>query len=402
MTAINKTQNTFWVNQPIFNESKTMIFSRPIQEKLANQPVDFGSTYIVSKLDINNDQQLGEVIDFLNNNYYDKTIPMVKANETFNTKRYSLIFNKSLFKFITGNNSTTICVRLAYNNILVGVISGYPQRYQLKNKQQELIDTTILCVDKRLRSKSITSKLLTEFRNQFTDGNLKSGIFNSNRNIPNPLCKITTYQRPLTPDRLNEMGYFDIKDKSIIHKVIDKYTIIRKLPDNIKKATPSMFNKLHALYSEYMEKFDVHAIYTVDQLQTILQNEIVSTYVIYDKKVPTGNRTDADIIDFFSFYNYNTQYDMSSDANIIKSARLFIHTILSNDITTRRLTEYAAIAAHSELCNMFYITNTMELNEVLSDIDNHYSYDSDYYVNMYNWELPSMKPEQISRFVMVN
>ena len=66
------------------------------------------------------------------------------------------------------------------------------------------------------------------------------------------------------------------------------------------------------------------------------------------------------------------------------------------------MAEYASIAAYNEGMDLIYITNTLELNDVLSDIDNNYTLDADYYINMYNWEIPVMKPEQISRFVLLN
>lgn len=393
MTSNNQKSHTFWNNQPVSQNTINMVFSRCIKDQLDKQEVKSLGPLEFVELAANN---IEEMVEFMNNNYYDSKVEYVKANNAFSTKKYNMQFTPNILNIILGPNNYVLGMRLKMNNMLVGMISGFPQKYQLKDKTATCYDISLICVDKRLRCKQTCNNLIMEFYNRILEKGYKNGIYTTNREVPTPCSKISVYKRPLNPSKLYDLGYFEISDKTIVEKIIDRYTIIRKLPDNIVKMDNNMIKDIYDLYTEYMERFDLHAIYTMDELNKVLTTTGVNTYVIYDKTLKRNNQNK--IIDFFSFYTY----DIEINKTIVKSARLYLHTILSDELTARRMTEYVSIAAHVEGMDLLYLTNTMELNEVLSDVDNNYVYDSDYYVNMYNWEIPVMKPDQISRHVMIN
>jgi hypothetical protein len=381
-TIKNQNKSTFWERQSVIHDKTKMIFSRKIEKDIIKQKQELTNALEFIELDVKNDHDMKNMADFLNKNYYDEMM------------RYTTVFTEKYIRFLMGTNSTILCLRLKVNNMLAGVICGSVNKYQLKNQTSDCVDISLFCIDRRIRTKSSSNKLMEEFKNRIIDKGYNVGIMTTNRSVTVPLTNLALYKRPLNPVKMNKYNYFEETSKlpgKMLEKLIDRYTIIRKLPENIIKMTKSMIDSIYKLYKEYMEKFDLHVIYTQDSLYEVLSNDEVSTYVIQDKM--------NNVVDFFSFYKFEQSVKLHT--TVINAAGMYLHTILSEEITARRITEYVSIAAFNENIDLLYVTNSLEINEVLNDIDNNYLINSDYNINMYNWESPCMNPDQLCRFIMI-
>jgi hypothetical protein len=378
--------STFWNQRPVPASIKNMVFSQQIDPKPTPIQTVPKSQYTIVNLDQNN---LEEIVDFLNANYHDSKFTLVDTNNLVTTKKYHTVFDKSFIP----SNSQILGLRLNYNNQLVGLMVGTPKTYQLKNKKSTGLQVTLLCINKLIRGKSTTTYLMSEFVNRF-QSSYPMGLFFTEATVPTPISKVSVYKRPLNPQKLYDIGYFEIKDKTVVTKMIDKYTIIRKLPSNIIKLNPEWIPKLHSIYNEYMERFDFHQIYTLEEFTSYITEPHVDTYVIFSKQ---KDIVADNILDFFSFGRFQIRTELTT----LNCANLLLYTAQSDEITSRRLADYASIAAFTEQLDLLYLTNTSELSDVLSDIDNCYTLDCTYNINLYNWELPPMKPEQLALSVPV-
>jgi glycylpeptide N-tetradecanoyltransferase len=376
----------YWKNQPVKLNKKQMLVSRSIQDKLELEDVNIASIYELVDIDLNNDTEMNTVSEFLKSNYIENL-----------TNKFRTVYSKDLIKWSIGSTGLIIGLKLKYNGILVGTIASNIIKTQIKNKVVELGNINYLCIDSRIRQKGYAEKLMTEMKNRLINNGYNSAIFSTDRYVPTPIIRMRQFHRPLNYEKIANLSYAEVNKNSlsgtdkdtILSDLIDKYKITQKMPSNIIKMDLSHIEQCYKLYNSYMDRYDLHNIYTLAEFINIFSNsDLVSTYVVLG--------TNDKVKDFFSFY----KTESIKSNTTVKCANMLIYTLKGLDYTVRKIMDYMAIAAHTEGMDVLNGTDQMENKELFGDPNNEFLPDDYLYYNLYNWECPQLLLGQVCKSVI--
>lgn len=381
----------FWSTQPVNFEKSTVVTSKPIQEKLVAEQVVLPAGFDWEVCDLNNNQTLTDVATFLQKNYVEDI-----------TNQFRLHYSSEFIKWAIGDTGVLLCIRLKVNNMIVGTVSATIKNMQVNDAVAKMGEVNFLCVDTRLRNKSLVTKLISEIKNTLVQKGVTSGFFTTTRYIPTPFCKVKYFHRPVNYIKLYAANYVAkdaTEDKKQYHMNVNKFSLMGKLPDTgsnrVEKLTLNNSEEAFKLYVDYSDRFNFHDVYTLDEFRYWFINNQVSSYVIFE-----NNK----IVDMFSYYKLNSHVLASSTdpQNIpeyVKGAYMFMYTSLIN--TPRKILDLATMSAHQENLDVLTITNIMENEEELLEPNGDYLPGSgELHYNFYNWTCQTMQPGQLCKVAL--
>lgn len=382
----------FWKNEPTIKNKTNMVSSKIINSNLQASTAEiFNSNISSHELDLEDNTKLTPVLEFL--------------NKFYSESKTKLIFTKEYLKFNLLNESKLFYFTNTTQNTIIGTIAYTINNMRIKTQNVNLAEIKLLCLSNDYRHNNYAEKLILFIKNKLLSMGVKVGLFTTNRYIPTPITKIDYYCRPINYQKVLDSKYTvdginnhkndktdkDAKEeykKNLEYNLL-VYKITRKLPKNIIKFDETMLStygkNLFDIYLTYMEQYDFYTKYTYNEFINLLLNPIVSVYLILDEnKIP---------IDFFSFYKTTH----SSNINV---SHLLLYSIISSTFSVVKLLEWFAVTSNDEKLDVFEVPNTFENAEILTDPDSLFkprNTEDMQYINLYNWECPVLKSNQIGR-----
>jgi len=389
-----KYKYTFWSNKPVkqFNENiiNSNIIEDLTQRKVyaSDEPITLPSSLEWINVNLKDELMMNKVVEFLQLYYLpdeqDKFIP---------------VYSTSFIKWMLGITGFLIAIVSKSNSTICGVVGGMVKTMTVFDKTEKFGSVKFLCALPLYRKKKIAYTLIDESVRRLVKLGVKQGYFVTERCVPSPVTTIRYYDRPINYIKLQKIKYIDIGGEP--EKVQTKFDLKTSVSHNYVEMTKEHIEMVYVLYNKYIVKYNVYIQYTQTELETLLLNECVNSYVVLDNN---------NVVDFISYYKLT--YNVIGSDEKINTGVLFLYTCINKacDEMVENILKFAKI---NEL-DLFTVNDTMMIRDVLftkdytieeeSDIE---SYDRVFehkfirstktlHLNYFNWKCPTMKSNQVS------
>ena len=397
-----KKKNTYWENKPVKKLNDKEFPKNSKIELLRKRKIYNSDTPIELKplewnsLDLNNDNEINKICDFLNKYY------MIDQS-----KKFILEYTKEYLLWSIKNE----LLNLFLNDEIIGTVSYSVMKLNIFDKIEKFGCVNYLCVLPKFRQKNLGEKQLVNvlideaIRRLAKYHELNAGIFTTERFVPTPISSIRYFFRPLNYKKLFEHNFYSIPGD--IEKIHERFNENVKPSSYYFKANKEDINKIYELYNEFMKKFNLFVKYSEEELQKLLFNSIVKCYVMKNKN--------NEIVDFVSFYQQNQL--VSGTDKKIKNSDLFLYSCLTEDITllisntirlVKRDTDSDLLNVSDVMMNSeFLLSNKIRSIEDSDENDYNKIYDYKFiksdgkiHLNFFNWNCADLYTNQISWFAI--
>lgn len=336
------------------------------------------------ELDYTNNKIILEMSIFLNKYY------MYEEGDDF-----SLEYSPSMLKWYLNipNDNKNICLglRLKDNNRLVGVISGIFFKGSFYKNMVNVMDVNFFCINPKLRCKGLAEKMIDEItRKCIIENNVYHSVSSCSRKIPNNICELKYYHRPLNFIKLVETNFYDIPNDVCIQSANENFKLHYNSNNNFRKININDIDKIHELLNNYFDNFSIHFIFTKKQIKYLFINEFVDSYV-WDYN--------GEITDFISYYKikYRTINPNKESNKYINIAQIFYYANFKNTLYT--LGKNILIKAKENNMDVFNCLNDMNNNEIIDNLNftegtgilRHY---------LYNWIVNKLEPSDTAKHII--
>ena len=263
------------------------------------------------------------------------------------------------------------------------------------------------------RKKKIAFTLIDEIVRLSVKSGVQQGCFTAERCVPSPITTIRFYHRPINYVKLQKYDFVDVESTNEKHpeKIQKTFDVDGSIPENCVEMGDVYIDEVYQLYSSYINKYNIYVNYSKDQLtHYLLKNPtIVRSYVYLNEN--------NNVVDFFSYYNLNSIVTAKSTSvenpnDKIFAGYLFLYTC--NEIATSDFMGNLLKVATSNKLDVFNVTDTMIISEVLfaSDVKNDCDSDNNdgndsyqfgflkgtgkVHFNFFNWKCPKITTKQLS------
>lgn len=377
-----KYEYKFWNTQPVIKFDQIVSTDQAIN---STKP-DMGNLETVTKLppdyiwvnfDLNNDNDIDEIVLFLNKHYTPESENKFKMHFTSNFLKWRYLNSEYIW----------LGVRSQTSNILVAIISGIVNKVQLNRNKLDLVECNYMCCHPKLRGKRLVPVLIKELTRQFNIKGYYYGMHLNQNYIPSPILTVNTYHRALNFKTAINSGFVKLAEGMTIKQVKQNH----KLPNepinkNFKKMEQKHLDQCFNLFNTYMDKFNYHPIFTQEQFQHIfLDNKYISCYVLEDDE--------CNVLDFASYFHITFDVtDPSSSYKFVTRGYLFYYTSLNE--TVFRLIKDLLIIAKNNGVDIMSTTDIMENYCFLLELD--FTKGQYLYNYLYNWQSRPLKNIQCS------
>jgi glycylpeptide N-tetradecanoyltransferase len=371
----------FWNTQPVPGLDEFVGRNEVINPNIYDEPFDcdLPKGYIYLNLDINNEDHLMKMTDFLDKYYI--------LNEHSKFKSY---YSASFLKWHFKKSSICLAVIVEKTQMLVGLITAQFNKNQIYTTQMNVAEVNFMCVHPIIRKKRLCPILIKSLIGKIKSisPEVKQSLFMTNTYLPKPFSSVHYYNRPIQIEPLLESGLNSLPENVTVE------TIKKNL--HLSKTPISRFVKLDLNYvadamnvlNKYFGKFTCHPVFTEDEFKHVfLNNEFVSSYVFL-------NETSNEVTDFASYYKLPTK--SVDDKYNIECGYLYYYS--SNVETIMTILNNILIIAKNDGMQTFNALNIMENNINLTDLKFEESNKEIYYY-MYNYKCVGMNNNQLAKIM---
>lgn len=385
LEAAKQYKHNFWSKQPIMGMDE--IVSKDgiiVDPQINNTPTKLPKDFEWLNIDLSNKPHMEQLIYFLNEYYT-------------NNKQFTQIHTEEFMQWYYDSDSILLCVKSSKLNLFVGFICGKIMKTQVNRTIDNFVEVRLLCVHHQLRHKKLVPCLVTELTRQFNLQNYNKALYCANIYINKPVVSSQYYLRALNVDKLLASEFLKIDNKNNS----DIIQNIKKTNENLKGKITDVFKKMESkhiprafeLFNEYMDKYNYHPVYTIEEFTKLFyNNEFVETYVYeYDEE-------DDTVIDFASYYVCEMKILKGDLAGkTISKGSLFYYTAINNTVFS--VINNLLKCAYKNGVDVFCALNVMEHGYILSDLYFE-RFDQDMHYYFYNWRVRNLCPKQIGLLVM--
>ena len=352
----------FWKTQlvPQFN-IKSSIELGPIksefkEEDIKKVPYELPEGMEWVDLDITNEEELNNLYEFLNLNYYETLEYKEQYNKEF------LCWQLSPLKNCQHKN---ILLSIKKNKKLIGFFSGLPMKLSVYGKEIIAYNISFLCIDTEYRFQHLAEIMFKEmFRRTYIE-NVYQNIFVSKRLIPKPFAESTYYYKHLNSGIKNKTKY--------------KFRFMEK--KDVKSITKLLY--------ENQKKYKIYSIFSEDEVEHwfLPIKNVIYSFVREDK--------DENITDFTSFYKI--------DANIFNENLnwCYIYFNFATSMTSKELLENSMILAKQNGMDTYICNTIMDYESICKELHFHSNMEDEgsygslkYYFN--NFVCPESEAKNLS------
>jgi len=381
----------FWNNKPVPKFKDIITTSEIIEEDIDKRKV-YSSDEIklpesMQWQELSLDQNLDDVCNFLNKHY--ESQEKFRTNFTPELVRWMLLSENSKLIFIKRDDE------------ILGIIGTTVELLTVHDEKDHFVNVKLLCVNPMYRKKKMVYSLIDEMARRLIRLGFKQAYFMTDKCVPTPTSLVRFYYRPINYINLQKTGYFNVGgDPEAVNK---KFMTNSTVKDNVVQLEETHMNEVFKLYTRYMTKFNVHENFNRTQLQNLLLNKFVRSFVIMKDNV---------VLDFFS---YQESLLTKEDKQIV-SGTLFLYTCLDNSLDNIIRTMISIMEKNN--VDLFNISDFAGVSDGLLSMEHELSEDSDQkqeskehvyehkfvksskkrFLNFFNWKCPETKSKQIYLF----
>ena len=390
----------FWKNKPTMKLSETYVNSEKIENLSERKiysspdPLKIPSSLSWNLIDINNDEQLNNFVNFLNENY--KT-----------GKKYKLSYSNSYLRWVLGNDNIILSLVENETKNIVGGIASCFKNSTVYNITDNFATVPYLCVHPKYRNKKMCGVLIDEvIRRIVQEKKCDKGFFATNYCVPSPVAYINYYHRMINFKLLNKVGIVNITNDNDVKKYEKMFQTGNKSAhdDNYVLLNEKYLQETLDIYNLWSNKFNIHQNYTLESFRETFINENVKTYVILNK--------DKKVVDFMSYYVLPYSLNEGGQINV---AYLYTYTALEEPL--KAIFDNLIKIAVNENFDLLTVSDLMNVSDVLlcrkSNITSVFKKEEyekvfEYkfikgvetkYFNLFNLTSPDVKSDQISLLI---
>lgn len=375
----------FWSTQPVKKIREITYVDGEIEHKQQNDittaPEQLPDGFEWCNMDFNNDQNINEITEFLNKYYVEDKNGNFRLHYTTEMLRW-------LYK-----DPNHIAVSVKYNTddkkTIIGFICGKVTKMQINRKQLDLIEINLLCIHPKLRQKRLAPRLIKEITRQFNLKGYFYGIYTAATYLPAPVTTIKYYHRPINIDKMVATGFTRLTNNLTVDQIKNGIKIRGKPSELFVKMEPDHVGSAYKLFNKYMDKYNYHPIYSLDEFNYLfMNNDFVSSYVLEDDN---GN-----VVDFISYYTLKTKVltNNNSDKNeFLNIAYLFYYTCVNT--TIYKLLNELIYVVNDNNIDVLTAFDIMENENVLTEVGFEEGSGILHYY-LYNWKTKPIKNNQLA------
>lgn len=388
----------FWKNKPVSTFNDFIVKSEKIEDDLTkravynNNSIALPAGMVWKFIAVDDDKMLNKVISFLQRYY------LIDAKEKFR-----LDYSVDFVKWTLGKEGFMIAIVAESSGTICGVVGTSFKTVTVFDKVEKFANVNFLCAHPIYRGKKIAFTLIDEIVRLIVKSGVHQGCFTTERCVPTPITKFRYYHRPINYIKLQKFGFTELGGDP--EKVQKKFEL--KHNSTYVPLSKIHIKDVHKLYEEYMKRYNIYCIYTQDELEELLLNKFVKSFVLLK---------DDQVIDFTSYYelastvSFNDEMNEKETVDKINSAYLFLFSCC-NTACDEMLENILKLASANNI-DVFNVTDSMGLSDILliKDIEldeksEYESYEHVYehkflkgtgklYLNFFNWKCPQVKPSQ--------
>ena len=308
----------------LINDGATINITDNERISLTEENINLSDNFIWYDINPKSDTDINDLYKFLYDNY----------NDTGD--KFGLHYTIELLQWYLSNPNyfTNLFLVVKYKEKIVGSVIGIPITMSIFDKIDTFIYISFLCINKKLRSKSLCGIMTKKIIQRVYLNNLKYIYFASSLLLPAPIHYTIYYHRVLNIKKMVNIGFMskppEVSMKSFeqLYKTIDKLTLnLQKINENdIPKCTQQLneFNKkykIHQIYTEEEFKYNyLPRINTNDSYVYIKDNNILAfVSVVYLKSRIFNNNTysDYDIAQICNYFYNDDNIFIEMISNIL-------------------------------------------------------------------------------------
>lgn len=379
---LNSNKHNFWSKMPVSNKTNSNEILKLEQNKTYSDiPVKLSSSLSWYNIDIDNDKDLEDIVNFLNNNYHDKDSDCC------------FIFNKNILQWFLGYNSDNkkLAIGIKNKDNFLGCIFGLIRTLNLNNKIVNGSETNLLCLDKKIRNLNIAPLLIQELtrRNNYLL-RINQSIYTTDLKLPNIIGSCRYLYRPINYKRLLNLNMLDnslkqhsdevLKNHFHLKKTKVKGKIILLTKDNVDK----YINQCIKLLNKKLMETHVSYLFDKKLFKHTFINDLSKCWVIHSKGI---------VSDMMSCY-YQKAY-LKNEKEYITNCNLFYYFNNKNKIEN-----LASIVINDCIKNNIDRIKVLELFDYnkLKDFNFDEGYvQLNYYI--YNWSCKTLQNDKLGYLV---
>jgi glycylpeptide N-tetradecanoyltransferase len=278
-------KHKFWSTQPIqdttkknkiLNTEENIIDTDVIEdyttlsERFTKELNSLPENFTWANINPNSNEDIDLLYNFLYENYNQKNdnFGLNYSKESLKWYISNPLYHKDMFIFVK------------YKDKICASIIGIPVKISMYNKIYDMNDISFLCIDKKIREKSLASIIIKEIARRACFNNRVSQFYTSPLNLPNKLTMSTTYHRPLNIKKLIDINFLP-KSNSISFKSYEKlYKTKDNTTTNIRKLTLNDVDKCIEKYNEHYNKYKIYQVFDKNEFIYEFINNFIDTYVL--------------------------------------------------------------------------------------------------------------------------
>ncbi|XP_056627452.1 glycylpeptide N-tetradecanoyltransferase 1b isoform X2 [Triplophysa dalaica] len=374
----------FWETQPVPKIDEEVTSQGAIESErsgVREAPFSLPQGFIWDTLNLDKQDQVRELCDFLNENYID---------EDDNTLRFHYSPQFLLWALCPpGWQSQWHCgVRVNSSQKLVGFICAVPSTVQIFDIEMKMVEVNILCVHKKLRFKRVAPVLIKEITRRVHKQGIFQAIYSTSAVLPKPIASSRSWHRSLNPRKLIELNFSSLTNKMTLQRAIK----LNRLPEKTKTAglRPMIEQDVlmvRDLLREHLKAFHLSPVLTQEDVQHWLlpQDSVVDTYVV--------ESINGRITDMVSFY---TQPSSVLNHPVHKSLKAACALYcISRATPLQQLMEDILIICKAKGYDVFSAMDIMDNNTFLEALKFRIGDVCKQYY-LYNWRCPDIATDKVA------
>eukprot|EP00917_Polyrhabdina_sp_WS-2016_P000095 GHVP01000141.1.p1 GENE.GHVP01000141.1~~GHVP01000141.1.p1 ORF type:complete len:375 (+),score=55.59 GHVP01000141.1:217-1341(+) len=291
----------FWKNEDVLKSGELVSSEvneeiRPLEiDKISSNPVSLPEELTWDTIDINSNEQLVELGDFLSKNYVEDKEGEFRFN-------YRISFLRWLFKGPNMNGDFLVCIRKAGR--IYGFIAAMPTIVKIKDKVIKTVEIDFLCVSILERKNGLAPRLIKEVNRRVNKTGIGQGIYTISLHLSKPFTCARYFHKMINIPKLVSLEFTSIPNNITLEqycnmKKLDK----RVLKRNFRETNHGDKEVIMQLLNDAESKWDVQRIFSESELEylfctqgevkTIISEEqdvFVSFFVIPTAKTSTDEQ----------------------------------------------------------------------------------------------------------------
>lgn len=376
----------FWETQPVPQLGSQIAkgINEPIQpdkaiSEIKSDPFTLPDGFKWDDIDLTDKDQLMELYTLLNENYVEDDDNMFRFDYSPGFLKWALQPEGWLKQWHVG-------VRVIKNNKLVGFISGVPATVKVYEKNVKMVEINYLCVHKKLRAKRVAPVLIKEITRRVNLQGIFQAVYTAGVILPSPVAKCRYWHRSLNPKKLIDVQFSYLQRNMTMQRTIKLYRLPEapKTP-GFRKLTEPDCQQAFTLLAEYLKKFDLSPVYTVEEFKHwfLPREGIIDSFVVEQNGV---------ITDFGSFYHLPSTIMNHPQHKMLTAAYSFYNVATKTPLT--ELMNDMLISAKNIGMDVFNALDLMENTEFLENLKFGIG-DGNLQYYIYNWKCPTMQSNKV-------